>query len=501
MADIAFTCPECGHAYQFASHLAGKRGRCKTCQAVFRIPAPTTTAASTPPARREPAPAGTASRPGSVPPALPPAPVRPADGGKVVFNCPTCGHGYRLDAKLAGKQGRCTSCRGVFTIPARSGPSGAAASDPAPSSSTRGRGPELERPARVAVAGSAPSRAPSGPAAASRSSLASRRPTKPPAAAAGDSGWWELDSSESIPTTTAQAGAGRSRGSAAVATTIAAVPVAAGRAALARRDHVKEPIVTARPVRPLWVTYAAIAGGVLLGVIAITITFSLILSAPRSGSSSSADQPKDQPEPVTSSGSVADAAEPSADPVPQRSGAVAQHREAVDALIRAYNDIADGYARIRDADSIAEGKGLISRGVEHLKRAARRGRSLPTLAPPDREDVIRHSGPPLLQAVDRVLDELRRLKFDARPAFRLRPADRRLLPYPPGDPAGARAGLTRAPGRSSQPPRRARRAAGFQARIRCANVGISSSVPRRLGRSVTSRKPDVADRPVAAAEY
>ena len=104
---------------------------------------------------------------------------------------------------------------------------------------------------------------------------------------------------------------------------------------------------------------------------------------------------------------------PSRAPIPFRSRA--DRRPSIarpsNALIRAYNDIADGYARIRDADSIADGKGLISRGVEHLKRAAQRGRSLPTLAPPDREDVIRRSGPPLLQAVDRVLDELRRLKL------------------------------------------------------------------------------------------
>jgi hypothetical protein len=89
---------------------------------------------------------------------------------------------------------------------------------------------------------------------------------------------------------------------------------------------------------------------------------------------------------------------------------VDQHRQAVEALVRAYNDIADGYARIRDMGSIPDGNGRISRAVEQLRSAAQRGRSLPPLSPNDREAVIRHGGPPLLGAIDRVLGELRRLK-------------------------------------------------------------------------------------------
>ena len=97
-------------------------------------------------------------------------------------------------------------------------------------------------------------------------------------------------------------------------------------------------------------------------------------------------------------------------PLAQPSGPAAQHREAVNALIRAYNEIADGYARIRDADSITEGKGLISRGVEQPETGGATRAEPPASRAGDREDVIRRSGPPLLQAVDRVLDELRRLK-------------------------------------------------------------------------------------------
>jgi hypothetical protein len=89
---------------------------------------------------------------------------------------------------------------------------------------------------------------------------------------------------------------------------------------------------------------------------------------------------------------------------------VDQHREAVDALVRAYNAIADGYARIRDMNSLPDGNGSIARAVDELRSAAQRGRSLPALSPDDREVVIRHGGPALLGAIDRVLGELRRLK-------------------------------------------------------------------------------------------
>jgi hypothetical protein len=172
----------------------------------------------------------------------------------------------------------------------------------------------------------------------------------------------------------------------------------------------EEPIPPGKPPRPKWVTYAAIAAGVAIGGIAYAITYSLVSGAFGPGSPPVADQPGTEPSPAAPPAPLAKAPAPSPGVRPQSITPADQHREAVDALIRAYNDIADGYARIRDADSIPDGRGLISRGVEQLKSAAQRGRGLPPLSPADRAALNRGNGPPLIQAVDRVLGELRRLK-------------------------------------------------------------------------------------------
>jgi hypothetical protein len=221
--------------------------------------------------------------------------------------------------------------------------------------------------------------------------------------AAGDSGWWELDSSEAIPAVVARPGAGPAR------PTAAAAP---GWQNLKPDDSGEGPVVTAKPVRPRWVTYAAIAGGVVAGVVAFSVAFMLVSRALGPGSPRAPEQAKSQEPPTAPPVAVADAPEPSpgSAPAPQPSGPVDHHREAVDNLVRAYNDIADGYARIRDASSIPEGNGPITRAVEQLRSAAQRGRGLPPLSPEDREVVIRHGGPPLLGAIDRLLGELRRLK-------------------------------------------------------------------------------------------
>jgi hypothetical protein len=228
---------------------------------------------------------------------------------------------------------------------------------------------------------------------------------------AEDSGWWELDSSESIPAVTARALAGRHRPAAAVATPMAA-STAADRARLGVRVDEEGPIVTAKAVRPGWVKYAAIVAGVIVGGIGYAVTYTLVSNAVGPTPQPAADHSSPETTPVVTTASAADVPQPAPEPSPalHPSGPEAQHREAVDALIRAYNDIADGYARIRDADSIPQGRESIDRGVEHLRTAAQRGRSLPSLSPAEREAVIRWGAPLLLGAIDRVLGELRRLK-------------------------------------------------------------------------------------------
>jgi transcription elongation factor Elf1 len=394
MAEVAFTCPQCGHIYQFAVHLAGKRGRCKTCQAIFRIPAPspaapTVLALATVTVSRE-----------STPYPLPSLTGPSAEDKKITFRCPTCGHGYRLDAKVAGKWVRCTTCRGVFTVPAQSVP---AAGNRAASSQRRAA--EADRPPRTVATDADPARGrtrpdtsrpgpPAAPGAGGRTPVAAQPE-------AGDSGWWELDSSESIPATTVRGGARHPRTPTAVAT-------AAHSPAGWTRSEDDGPIVTATPVRPRWVLYASIAAGAIVGGIAYAVTYSLVSNAFRPASPPVVDQPA----PTTPPPAVADAAGPKSSPPHslQPAGAAERHREAVDALIRAYNEIADGYARIRDAGSIPAGNGTISRGVAQLRSAAHRGKSLPPLSPSERQALVRQTGPTLLEAVDRVLGELRRLR-------------------------------------------------------------------------------------------
>jgi hypothetical protein len=206
---------------------------------------------------------------------------------------------------------------------------------------------------------------------------------------------------------------------------VAAGPSAPSPAAWTQADD-DGPVVTARPVRPKSVVYASIAAGVIVGGIAYAITYSLVSNALRPpsppvaepsnalrlASPPVAEPPKDQPAMPTPPPVVADLARPKSNPPPspQPAGPTQRHREAVDALIRAYNEIADGYARVRDARSIPSGNGPISRGVAQLRTAAQRGKNLPPLSPPERQALVRQTGPALLQAVDRVLGELRRLQ-------------------------------------------------------------------------------------------
>lgn len=56
------------------------------------------------------------------------------------------------------------------------------------------------------------------------------------------------------------------------------------------------------------------------------------------------------------------------------------------------------------------GGGTDRPGVDQLKAAAERGRTLPPLQPDEHAVLTGSKGPSLLQAVDRVIEQLRRLK-------------------------------------------------------------------------------------------
>ena len=122
---IEFPCSQCGRAVRTPASMAGKKGKCPTCGAVFQIPetTPSRPATSTPGNRaaESRAPAG--------PPPLPikrtPAPaagsasaVGTAAQDSAAFACGRCGKTLRMPPGSAGKKGRCPACGEVFQIPA-----------------------------------------------------------------------------------------------------------------------------------------------------------------------------------------------------------------------------------------------------------------------------------------------------------------------------------------------------------------------------------------------
>src|SRR5262249_41208250 len=136
-------------------------------------------------------------------------------------------------------------------------------------------------------------------------------------------------------------------------------------------------------------------------------SYRLVFDALSPHPSPSADRTdRDAPAPARP---IANRPEPDRGPAPAP-GLVAQHQRTVEGLVHSYNEIADGYAQIRDAASIAQGQPTVDSGVRQLAAASAHGRSLPPLQPADRAAVARAQGPALLGSVDRVIQELQRLK-------------------------------------------------------------------------------------------
>lgn len=171
----------------------------------------------------------------------------------------------------------------------------------------------------------------------------------------------------------------------------------------------------ASPNRRKWIMAGALAAGVGVGSIMWFVMYNLVSGTVRSTMDPEGQlAAREETAPSTVAANTEEptppAAAPGAKPAATPSPAVSRHRETVDDLIRAYNQIADGYARIRDTSSIAAGRALVARGAVQLRASAHRGKTLPALSPAERKALIQQSGPPLLRAIDRVLDELRRLQ-------------------------------------------------------------------------------------------
>ncbi|MGP0066765.1 MAG: hypothetical protein ACLQGP_24640 [Isosphaeraceae bacterium] len=217
-----------------------------------------------------------------------------------------------------------------------------------------------------------------------------------------DPEWWDLDSSESIPATMARPGRG-------AAVALASRPASA----LSTRSLSGLPERSASAVKPQdskWLTYVGISVGGIVGVILLVIVLSLASGSRSPQPKAVADQPASEataaPAPVAEEKS-----EPAPAPAPIRTASGPEaHRAAIVDLTRAYHEIADGYLDVNGPASIPRAEGRIARGVEQLKAAAERGRSLPPLQPSEHAALTASTGPSLLQAVDRVIQQLRRLK-------------------------------------------------------------------------------------------
>lgn len=97
---IKFCCPSCGKIYQVSQTYAGRRFKCKQCQAIISVPSSSDSATS-----------GSAK-------------------GKIRCTCSNCSRTFNLPPKYAGKKFKCPQCQQVVQAP--TGPSNPVPPQPQP---------------------------------------------------------------------------------------------------------------------------------------------------------------------------------------------------------------------------------------------------------------------------------------------------------------------------------------------------------------------------------
>jgi hypothetical protein len=121
---IKFQCPHCQRWLTVTDQLAGKKGKCKTCNQVVTVPA----ASATAPAAKKPAGANGTAAPSPPPPVDAEAeaaallserpPEEEAAAPQTVdFACPNCDAQLHLAAELAGRNAPCPECKRIFKVP------------------------------------------------------------------------------------------------------------------------------------------------------------------------------------------------------------------------------------------------------------------------------------------------------------------------------------------------------------------------------------------------
>lgn len=276
-------------------------------------------------------------------------PPGPAEPDVLRFPCPRCGYGFNLEPRFAGKKARCKSCGEVFRVPEHPAPAFAFEPD------EDGDGYGLSEP-----------------------------PVAPPDPT--------LAAARSGPDTAHPARAG--------------LPGTPSRHA----DAEEEP----SPFRR-WLGYRAkilaLAAG--LGLLGWAFT-ALVPRAWDAGQAMLGGEGGSPNDPVPPAGDgTAGADDPDLafpEISPDRAGAIAQHREALEMLGTAFNEVAQGFVGMRDPARFAEAQQAVGRGFEKVDAAGKKGASLPKLSDTEKSVLVPFVDRSLSPALSRALREVRQLK-------------------------------------------------------------------------------------------